>query len=190
MEFRSTQNSKLDVRRLHVQPDCQRSGPRKIVSPAPQVQGIPSATGLKLVLTTSRPFERFHSGGPREPSRCQRVGCRSRSAYPTKLHAGTLSPFILSECITSPESMQEKNDMLSNPIERSPFIHSMGSFGVRRSGSSPQVDGSCGEGRSSRGRPRTADGRHVQHTTGVFILHLCATICSQKQEVEDRKALI
>ena len=150
MEFRTTQNSKLDVRRLHVQPDCQRSGPQKIASPAPQVQGIPSTTGLKLVLTTSGPFGRFRPGGPRRPPRCQRVGCRSRPAYPTRLRAGTMSPFILSECITSPESMQEKNDMLSRLIERSPLIHSTGSFGIRRSGSGAQGDGSCGEGRASR----------------------------------------
>ena len=41
MEFRTTQNSKLDVRRLHVQPDCQRSGPQKIASPQTTGPGNP-----------------------------------------------------------------------------------------------------------------------------------------------------
>ena len=148
MEFRTTQNSKLDVRRLHVQPDCQRSGPQKIASPKPQVQGIPSATGLKLVLTTDGPFGRFRPGAPRRPPRCQRVGCRSRSAYPTELRAGTLSPSSSWSVSLRPSRCKRK--MTCHPVNSSaqsrtfPFLN-MDSFRVRRSGS--------GGGRRAPGSP-------------------------------------
>ena len=155
MEFRTTQNSKLDVRRLHVQPDCQRSGPQKIASPKPQVQGIPSATGLKLVLTTDGPFGRFRPGVPRRPPRCQRVGCRSRSAYPTELRAGTLSPSSSRSVSLRPSRCKRK--MTCHPVNSSapsrtfPFLN-MDSFRVRRSGSSAQGGGSGG-GRRAPGSP-------------------------------------
>ena len=49
--------------------------------------------------------------------------------------------------------------ILSTQSRTFPFP-SMGSFGVRRSGSSPQGDGSCGERCTSCGRPQTRDSAH------------------------------
>ena len=44
----------------------------------------------------------------------------------------------------------------------------MGSFGVRRSGTSPEGDRNCAERRLPRGRPRTADGARTLAQSNIF----------------------
>ena len=89
-----TQNSKLDVRKLHVQPDFQRSGPRKIVSPLPKGSGNTFRDRPQTCFDDKRPCEHFCPGND-SSIKMSRVGFRSQSAVQPTPFGGHCPPASL-----------------------------------------------------------------------------------------------